>query len=158
METILIILSIALALMGIIGGIVPVIPGPILSAVAMFVLQFSQNHQFETFTLVIWSVFALLITLLDYLVPAATTKKFGGSKKGSLGSLIGLFVGIFFPPISLVIGAYLGAIVGEIMAGKNFESANKSALGALLGLFLGTVFKVTFSLCVLFIIMWKLIF
>jgi uncharacterized protein YqgC (DUF456 family) len=83
---------------------------------------------------------------LDYIIPAWGTKKFGGSRFGVWGSIIGLFAGLlFFPPFGIIVGPFAGAVIGELVAGQNTESALRSGFGSFAGLLLGTLIKLTVS-------------
>lgn len=96
--------------------------------------------------LVIWVVIVVVVTVIDYAVPAYGTKKLGGSKRGIWGSVAGLIVGmIFFPPLGIIIGPLLGAFLGELSAGKDSNKAFISALGSFLGFLFGTILKLIVS-------------
>src|SRR5210317_179690 len=98
MDLIWIIISGLLILVGIIGCIVPIIPGPPISFIGLLLLQLKQDPPFTARFLAIWAVIAAAVTILDYVVPAWGTKKFGGSRYGMWGSIIGLIIGLFVPP------------------------------------------------------------
>lgn len=133
-------------LFGFIGCIIPMIPGPPLSYIAILILHFTGNATFSTGFLVFWAVMVVVVAAIDYIIPAYGTKKLGGSKRGIWGSVAGLIVGmIFFPPLGIIIGPLLGAFLGELSAGKDSNKAFISALGSFLGFLFGTILKLIVS-------------
>jgi len=135
----LITLGIIFLLIGLAGCIVPIMPGPPISYLALLMLHFTKNHQFETKFLWIWAIIVVAVTIIDNLTPIWGTKKFGGSKRGTWGATIGLLVGLlFFPPIGMILGPFVGAMVGELTLSEDLNKACKSGLGSLLGFQLGT--------------------
>ena len=133
-------------LFGLIGSIIPVIPGPSLSYVAILILHFTGTATFTTRFLAIWLVIVVAVIAVDYVVPAYGTKKLGGSKRGIWGSVIGLIIGIiFFPPLGIIIGPLLGAFLGELSGGKDSNKAFLSAVGSFLGFLFGTILKLIIS-------------
>jgi len=88
----------------------------------------------------------IVVTVLDYVVPAAGAKKFGASKFGFWGAVIGMLVGIiFFPPLGMIIGAFIGAIVGEMIVGKQTYDALKAGWGVFIGVMFGMLLKLIAS-------------
>ncbi len=135
-----------LLIVGIIGCILPVLPGQILAWGSLLILQLTSPPPFTAKFIVIWALITAGVTLMDYYVPIWGTKKLGGSKKGMWGATIGLVIGIFFfPPFGLIVGPFVGAFVGELIAGKNSNIAFKSALGSFLGFVAGTMMKLVIS-------------
>lgn len=133
-------------IIGIAGCILPVIPGQILSWGSLIILQLKSQPPFTTDFILFWAIVTAVVTLLDYYVPIWGTKKLGGSKYGMWGAALGLVVGIFFfPPIGLIAGPFLGAVAGEIIAGKNSNVAFRSGLGSFVGFVAGTVLKLVIS-------------
>ncbi|MCE4565306.1 DUF456 domain-containing protein [Maribellus sp. CM-23] len=131
---------------GIAGCVLPVIPGPPLSYIGLLMLHFTTRYQFSTTFLVIWGIVTVVVYVIDYLIPVWGTKRFGGSKRGVWGSLIGLVIGLFFfPPFGIIIGPFLGAVIGELTAGKDHGSALKSGFGSFMGFLLGTLLKLIAS-------------
>lgn len=145
METILIILGALFIIAGLLGSFLPVLPGPPLSYIGLLVLQLCSPAPFSMQFLVIWALITGAVMVLDNLIPAYGTKKFGGSPYGVAGSIIGLIAGFFFPPAGLVVGPIGGAFLGEILGGKTSDRALRAAWGSFLGLLGSTLLKVIVS-------------
>ena len=141
MDIILIILAFVCIILGIIGSVLPILPGVPLSYVGILLLHFTEKVQFSIPFLILWAILVILVQLLDYYVPIWGTRKFGGSKRGIWGCAIGMVVGIFFGPWGIVLGPFLGAIVGELTGGKRTQAAIKAGLGSFIGFLLGIVSK-----------------
>jgi len=134
-------------LLGIVGSFLPVLPGPLTGWLGLFLLHQSDRiPQDNTFLLTSFAI-ALLVFLIDYLIPALGTKKFGGSKKGIIGSTIGLIIGLLFlGPLGIIVGPFLGAYSGELLNKTEQKQALKAALGALIGLLTGVFLKFAVAL------------
>ena len=156
MDIFWIILGAILVLIGIIGAIVPGIPGPIVSFGALLIMQLTEDAPYTEEFMVTLGLIAAAVTVLDYIVPMWGTKKFGGSKKGVWGSIIGLIIGMFFLPlgpfgiVSILLGPFLGAYIGETMSGKNSHQATRAAFGSFVGFLAGTLVKLFYS----FVVAW----
>ena len=144
MDILLYILAGICMILGIIGCIAPGLPGPPISYIGLFLLHISPKTVFSTQFMVITFVVVVIVQILDYYVPIWCTKKFGGSKKGVWGSIIGLIVGIIAPiPYGFIIGPFFGAVIGELIDGKEILKALKSGLGSFIGFLLSTAAKLT---------------
>jgi uncharacterized protein YqgC (DUF456 family) len=86
-------------------------------------------------------VVTLLVSVLDYVIPAWGTKQFGGTKYGVWGSTLGVFVGLFFGAAGVILGPLVGAVIGEMMGGKAVEQAIKAGWGSFIGILFGTILK-----------------
>ena len=152
MDAFLIIIGLACALSGIAGSILPIIPGPSLSFFSLIIISFARDWTpFSAAFLAIAFGLTLLISLLDYVIPALGAKKYGASKPGIWCSVIGMVAGlIFFPPFGIFVGAFLGAVMGEFLAGKDSLAALKAGWGILVGNLLAITLKLTFSGAVLY--------
>ncbi len=136
----------ALMILGLVGCVLPVIPGPPLSFVGLLLLHFSDYAEFSFEFLLVMGAIAVLVTIMDYIVPIWGTKKFGGSKAGMWGAAIGLVLGLFFfPPLGIIFGPFAGAVIGEALTGKDAASSFKAGLGSLLGLMMGIGLKLAAS-------------
>jgi uncharacterized protein YqgC (DUF456 family) len=152
MEVLLYILGGLFLLAGMVGALVPVLPGPPLSYIGLLLFHFSDKFQFSTRFLIIWGVIAALVTLVDYVVPLWGTKRFGGTKMGVRGATVGLIIGIFFfPPIGIILGPFFGAMIGELIQNSDdFTRAVRSAFGSLLGFLMGTGLKMIVALMLIY--------
>jgi len=148
MDILFLIIGFLIMILGLIGAFLPVLPGPLTSWVGLLFLSFTKAIDFSASFLIITFSVALLVWILDYFIPAIGTKKFGGSKKGILGATIGLLLGlIFFPPIGIIIGPFLGAFVGELIHdNNNKQRAFKAAFGSFIGFLFSTGLKFGVSL------------
>jgi len=139
-DYILLILGFLLIIVGIIGSILPALPGPPLSWVGLLLVYLTSWVEINYVMVVFTAVLTLIISVLDYIIPAKGTKYFGGSKYGIWGTNIGLIVGIFFPPFGFIIGPFVGAFAGEIYYNRTDKKrALRAATGSFLG-FLSSIF------------------
>ena len=141
MDIALIVIGIVLLTGGIIGCIIPFLPGPPLAYCSLILLQFAHFQPFSTTFLVVWAIVVLIVVLLDYYIPIGGTKWFGGTKGGTWGATTGLLLGVFLSPVGILIGPFLGAFVGEIINRQNTGAAFRSAIGAFIGFLAGTFMK-----------------
>jgi uncharacterized protein len=146
MDLVWVIIGIILMIGGILGCLLPLLPGPPLSFAGLLILQLREEPPFTAKFLWIWFAVTIIITALDYIIPVYGTKRFGGTKYGVWGCTIGLVLGIFIPPWGLILGPFVGAFVGELMANSDTQNAWKAALGSFIGFLLGTLLKVIASL------------
>lgn len=146
MDYILIALGVLFMISGLLGCILPVLPGPPLSYIGLLLLHFTSRYEFSGNFLVLWAIITAIVYGLDYVIPIWGTKKFGGSKRGVWGSIIGMVIGFFFfPPFGIIIGPFIGAVAGEFSAGKDSAAAFKSGFGSFIGFFAGTLLKIITS-------------
>lgn len=147
MDIFLIILCFILILLGIAGSFLPVLPGPITGWAGLLLLHLTKAVPMSYTFLGITLAISIIILVLDYIIPAMGTKKFGGSKYGAIGTTVGLLIGLIVPiPLGFVIGAFLGAFIGEIIFIPNFPRAIRAALGSFLGFLASTTIKFMVSL------------
>ena len=148
----MVIIAFLLLAAGILGAVIPVIPGPPLSYAGLLLLQWSGYGKFSPAFLLIWAGVTLIVTAMDYVLPSLLSRSFGGSRAAAIGSFLGLLVGIFlFPPWGMIVGSFLGAMAGEFIHNSgNGVKAFKVALGALFAFIVGTGAKLIVSSVMLF--------
>ncbi len=136
---------------GIVGSLLPALPGPPLCWIGLLILYTTKNISVDYWTLGITLTLTLLIVVLDYVIPAQGTKRFGGSKYGIWGTNIGLVVGIFAPiPLGFIIGPFVGALVGELLYDQHdSKRAVKAATGSFFGFLASTFIKFVFCMVLL---------
>ena len=156
MDIILLIFSGLLILLGVAASFLPIIPGPICSWLGLLVLHLTDSVQSNTTFLTLTFIIALVIFLLDALLPVWGTKKLGGTRMGTIGSGIGLLIGFFFGPIGLILGPFVGALAGELTQNSDVRIAIRAAFGSLVGFLAGTMMK--FTLTVVYLILFVNIF
>lgn len=161
MSTFLIILTVLMLILGILGSIIPGLPGPPLSWLGILFAHLSDAAQFSATFLIISAIVAAVITVLDYIVPSWSTKHHGGSKAGVWGCNIGLvisIVGLPFGPqglLGVIVWPFLGALVGEMLHNTVSEERNsplRAAWGAFLGFLTGTGLKLAYGIVIAFIV------
>lgn len=155
------ILALVAAAVGVVGSVLPGLPGPPISWVGILLLFISGRGGEEPVTLaslIIWLVITIIVSVLDYVVPSWTTRAAGGHKAASTGALVGLLAGMFLTPVGMIAGALLGAFIGELMVtDKGVFSALKAGLGAFAGFIFGTGLKLIAS-CMMCYVIVKFIF
>lgn len=149
-DYVLLALGIIAIILGIIGCLVPVLPGPPLSFIGLLLLHVSKFAQFTSTTLIIFAVIAIVVTILDYLVPVWGKKKFGGSKYGTRGATVGLIIGLFLGPVGIIAGPLIGAFVGEMIFKDDVRYAFNAGFGSLIGFLTGIGLKLATSLIITF--------
>ncbi len=154
MDITLAVLGAVLVLIGFFGSILPVLPGPPISWAGFLLLRFTSyaDNRGTGYENALWILlfFVIVVTILDYVVPIMGTKKFGGSKRGVWGATIGVVVGLFFGPLGIIIGPFLGAFIGEISTGKKEREALRAAWGSFVGFMLGVGLKLMVCGTILF--------
>ena len=136
MDTLLIILAILCTLGGVAGCILPILPGPPLNFLALLLMRWSGHAGFDSRFLWIWAAVTLIVSA------------FGGSKYAATGSTVGMIVGLlFFPPAGLIVGAFAGALIGELLYDRDdLRKAVRVAIGSFVAFLLSTGLKLAASL------------
>lgn len=162
------ILALLAAFVGIIWAILPALPGPAIGFIGMVVLHFTSYQAFSLNTLVIWWAIIAIISVLDYIIPVLGVKKYWGTKRGNIGSMIGLVVAVVILPIfgiilgpfgllGLIAGPFLGAYIWESMGGRDHDKALRAAIGSFMWFLAGTLLKVWVSIAIFVVILIELI-
>lgn len=143
MDIALTLLAYVLAIVGIAGCIIPVIPGVVLSYAALLCAYFTSYATISTASLWIWLAATIAVTAADFYLPAWMTRRFGGSRAGAIGATVGVFAGFFlFAPAGIVLGPFFGAVLGELSRDKHDTArALRSGIGSFLAFVVGTGLK-----------------
>lgn len=146
--------SIMLLILGLVGTILPILPGLLLSICGLLIYKFGTDAPLSMVYIWIFVVLTVISTVLNYLIPAKTNRKYGGTRWGSVGSIIGTLVGLFFfPPFGFFIGMILGVFVGELLHdSKDKKKAINSVKGAVIGFIFGAGFNFMIALAMLLVV------
>ena len=133
-------------LLGLAGSILPVLPGPPLSFIGLFLLAVLNKFSppLTSTVIIVMAAVTLSVTVLDYVIPVLGAKRYGTSKWGIGGSVVGVVAGLFYPPFGIIIGAFVGAVVGEWLA-RGRKLALKAGWGTFVGILSGMVLKMAVS-------------
>ncbi|WP_426090384.1 DUF456 domain-containing protein [Flavobacterium sp. DSR3-2] len=151
MDILLLTLGFACVVTGLFGSFLPILPGPSVSWVGLALLYFTKAVPANYWILGIAFLITVMISVLDYVIPAKGTKKFGGSSYGIWGTNIGLIIGILAPvPFGFIIGPFVGALIGELIYDfKDHNRALKAAAGSFAGFLASSFMK--FVVCVMYL-------
>ena len=158
MDILLLILGFLFMLIGIFGSFLPALPGPPVSWVGLFLLYLTKAIPNDWVVLGITLAIAIIVFALDYIIPAVGTKKFGGTRAGMIGTLIGLLIALIFPIFGIfgiIIWPFVGALVGELINKADSKTALKAAFGSFIGFLTGTLLKFVVTMVYLGIFLMK---
>jgi len=140
------IVAIPLVVLGIVGLVVPAMPGAPLLFAGLVAAAWAENFAFVGWgTLAVLGVLALLTYVVDFAATAFGAKRFGASKRAIMGAVIGSIIGLFFGLPGVVIGPFAGAVIGELSARRGLEAATRAGIGATIGLALGAAAKLALA-------------
>ena len=154
----LILIGILLNIIGIIGIVVPALPGIILNYLALILLYISRGEEaIGLSVLITFGLLSFLVALLDYILPLAGAKKYGASRTGIIFAVLGMIAGmVFYPPFGIFFGLLIGAFVGELIAGKSQSQAFKAGIATFLGSITSMVVKLMLAVVMTAYYLWHL--
>jgi len=136
-----------LILLGLAGSVLPVLPGPTLSFIGLFLVALVRHFSPPlTPTLIIFMlIITMVVTVVDYFIPLIGAKKYGTSKWGIYGSIVGMIIGVFFSPLGMLLGALIGAVLVEWIVSRKEKQALKAGWGIFIGSIFGSILKLVVS-------------
>ena len=145
-QTVYFILSGVLIVAGIAGTVVPVLPGVPFVFAGMLLAAWADHFQhIGAFTLSVLGVLCALAVLIDFVASLLGARRVGASTRALWGASFGTLIGLFFGLPGLLLGPFLGAVFGELSAGRELAHATRVGVGTWLGLLFGTLAKI--ALC-----------
>lgn len=148
-------LSILLLLVGMVGTFLPILPGLIISFAGLLLYKFGANANISIIWIYLFGALTLVSAVLNYIIPAKTNRKYGGTKWGSIGSVVGTILGMIFIPIPLgfLIGMFAGVFIGELLHdSSDKKKAFNSTKGAFIGFLYGTGFNLMVGLAMFLVV------
>jgi uncharacterized protein YqgC (DUF456 family) len=136
-------LAVILFVLGLVGTILPIMPGVILIYAGMLVYGLLTGFtNLDTAFFIMQGMAVVLVFSLDYLAAAAGSRRYGGGRSAAWGAALGILLGfIFFGPFGLIIGPFLGAVLAELITGRQPAEAVRAGFGSLVGFVGGTLLK-----------------
>nr|WP_244671978.1 DUF456 domain-containing protein [Pseudoxanthomonas spadix] len=144
-------------LVGTVGVVLPVLPGlPLTFAGMLLAAWVGGFQQVGWITLTVLGVLTALSVVVDLLSTALGAQRVGASRLAIIGSIIGTLAGLLFLPIGILVGPFAGALIGEMLHGRELGQATKVGLATWMGLMLGVVLKVglAFAMLAVFFVAW----
>jgi uncharacterized protein YqgC (DUF456 family) len=147
LEGIAIVIGFILILLGLAGSILPILPGPPLSFIGLFLLALLKHFSppLTPTLVIILAVVTILVIVMDYIIPLLGAKRYGASKWGVWGSVLGMAIGIFWSPFAMLVGAFIGAVVVEWLIGKKKGEALRAGWGVVMGTLFATILRLGVS-------------
>jgi uncharacterized protein YqgC (DUF456 family) len=147
LEGITIVIGSILMLLGLAGSILPMLPGPPLSFIGLFLLALLTHFSppLTPTLVIILAIVTILVIVMDYIIPLLGAKRYGASKWGIWGSVLGMAIGIFWSPFAMLVGAFIGAVVVEWLVGKKKGEALRAGWGVVMGTLVATILRLGVS-------------
>jgi hypothetical protein len=159
MDVVLYLIAALLIVAGVLGTVLPALPGVPLVYVGMLLAAWVGDfREIGPLTLVVLGLLTAFAVVMDFVAAALGAKRVGASTLAFAGAALGAVVGIFFGLPGLVLGPLLGAVVGELVAGKALAQAWRAGLGAAIGFVLGAILKIALTFTMLGVFAAALVF
>jgi len=150
LQVVLYVVAGALILIGLVGVVLPALPGLPLMFAGMLVAAWADHFQrVPVWVIVILGLMSLAALLIDFLATSLGAKRYGAGKLAIVGAMLGTLAGLFFGIPGLLVGPFVGAMIGELMHGKQLGQASKVGMATWLGLIFGTGLKVAVAIAML---------
>ncbi|MDK9716931.1 MAG: DUF456 domain-containing protein [Trichlorobacter sp.] len=149
-------LSAVLTVTGLAGMFLPILPGaPILFLGLLFGAWAEDFHYVGLWTLLVLAIMAGLTYLVEFAASVLGVKKYGGSTRAMAGAAAGGVVGLFFGIPGILLGPFIGAVVGELSLQRTMNEASRAGFGTVVGLALGLAGKLAIGIAMvgLFVVM-----
>lgn len=147
LEILAILMGSLLMLLGLIGSVLPLLPGPPLCFIGLFLLALIKKFSppLTPALIILLGIVTVLMIAMDYILPLLGAKKYGSSKWGVWGSILGMLIGMFLSPLAVLLGAFFGAVVAEWLAGKTKGESFRAGWGVMMGTLFATMVRLGFS-------------
>jgi len=157
MTALLFAVAIVLVVIGLIGIVMPALPGTLLIFGGLLVAAWTDGFvRVSVWTLMVIGVIAAASYFVDFVAAALGAKKLGASKRAMLGAGLGTLAGLFFGLPGLIVGPFAGAVLGELTMHRDWKQAGRAGVAAWIGFAIGTAVKVglAFTMIAVFAAAW----
>ena len=162
MEWITLSVATLIFMVGLVGSLLPVVPGSFIVWLGVIVhrLWMGADASVTWKIVILTGILTLFGQIVDFLMGIWGARKFGASWKGAVGAFVGAFLGFFMPPplFWLILGPVAGAVVGELAAGRTFREGGKAGVGTVVGGIIAFALKFGISVCVIALFIFDLFF
>ena len=142
-------------ILGLAGSFLPVLPGPLLSAVGLAIASLTTPGSHPTIWA--WVIVGAVIFVIDYFLPAILARKSGASRRAANGATIGMILSLFTGP-GIFLGAFIGAFIGEYTLTQDASKSARAAGFALIGAMTGIVVKVLYCVAMVALYLYHFVF
>jgi uncharacterized protein YqgC (DUF456 family) len=143
MTLLLWVLGVALVIVGLVGTVLPALPGAILIVAGLVIAAWADGFtKVGIWPLVVIGIIGAASYLIDFVASALGTKKLGASPRAMIGAGIGTLAGLFFGIPGIIFGPFIGAVFGELTVHRDVKRVGKAGLAAWVGFLAGMVLKV----------------
>ena len=150
MEIFIAVVGALLVIIGLLGTFIPMLPGTPVSYAGLLLLLLIPGCTLTWKFFLVWGIIVVVLQILNYFIPIWGVNKFGGTKYGQWGSVLGVIVGLFAGPLGIIVGPFVGAVIGELIAGTNFSDSLRAGFGSFLGTFIGMVLGIIVAAVLMF--------
>ena len=159
MTIILATLAVVMVIIGLIGVVMPALPGHMLILAGLIVGAWANGFtRVGVWTLVVLGIIALASYGVDFVAVALGAKKLGASPRAMTGAALGTLAGLFFGLPGVIVGPFVGAVIGELTTHRDFTKAGKAGVAAWIGFAIGTAVKVALAFLMIGIFLVALVF
>ena len=154
--TLIWLLAVVLIVAGLIGLVLPALPGPVLLFAGLLLGAWAEDFEHVgVVTLSLLGALAIVAYVLDFIAGSLGASRYGASRRAVVGAAIGALVGVFFGLVGVLIGPFVGAVLGELSAQKTLHEASRAGFGATIGMVLGAAAKLAlgFAMLGVFVVM-----
>ena len=139
-------LAVAMVALGLVGVVMPALPGHVLILAGLVVAAWADGFaHVSAWTLGVIALVAIASYGIDFVTAAVSTRRLGASKDAMVGAALGTMGGLFFGLPGLILGPFVGAVIGELIASRNLRQAGRAGIAATIGFAIGTAVKVAFA-------------
>lgn len=150
MDIFIVVLGALLVIIGLLGTFIPMLPGTPISYVGLLLLLLIPGCTLTWKFFITWGIIVVILQVLNYFIPIWGVNKFGGTKYGQWGSIIGVIVGLFAGPLGIILGPFIGAVMGELIGGMDLSSSLRAGFGSFVGTFIGMVLGIIVAVILMY--------